>query len=222
MNGRRYLDDVLVQLRKYKAMAEKAMAQVDDAALFRRLDPEANSIALVAKHMAGNMRSRWTDFLETDGEKPWRGRDLEFEDEAGEDRASLARRWEEGWKLCLDAIGALAPEDLERTVQIRGEAHTVVEAIQRQLTHYAHHVGQIVLLAKHFAGPSWQSLSIPRGRSRDFEVAKDGSAYGLEVAQAADGLPIARASGTMPVLTNDQVRETLEKVRERRDTDREP
>ena len=177
MDGRHYLDDVLLQLRKYKAMGVAAIGQVDDAALFRRLDPESNSIALVVKHMAGNMRSRWTDFLESDGEKPWRGRDLEFEDEAGETRASILVRWQEGWATCLGAIGALAPGDLERKVAIRGEPHTVVEAIQRQLTHYAHHLGQIVFLAKHFAGPAWRSLSIPRGRSRDFDVAKDGTAY---------------------------------------------
>ncbi len=177
MDVRHYLDDVLLQLRKYKAMGEAAMAQIDDAALFRRLDPEANSIALVVKHMAGNMRSRWTDFLTSDGEKPWRGRDNEFEDEAGETRDSVLERWEQGWAACLDAIAPLTPDDLERKVAIRGEPHTVVEAIQRQLTHYAYHIGQIVFLAKHFAGPAWRSLSIPRGRSRDFDVAKDGSSY---------------------------------------------
>jgi hypothetical protein len=177
MDGKHYLDDVLLQLRKYKAMAETAMGQVDDGALFRRLDPESNSIALIAKHMAGNMRSRWTDFLTSDGEKPWRGRDMEFEDEMEETRASLLARWEEGWTLCLGAIGALTPDDLERSVTIRGEPHTVVEAIQRQLAHYAHHVGQIVFLAKHLAGPGWRTLSIPRGRSREFDVAKDGAAY---------------------------------------------
>ncbi|MGH9360280.1 MAG: DUF1572 family protein, partial [Thermoanaerobaculia bacterium] len=174
---RHYLDDVLLQLRKYQALGEAAMAQVDDAALLRRLDPESNSIALLVKHMAGNMRSRWTDFLESDGEKPWRGRDLEFEDEGGETRARVVERWTQGWATCLAAIGALGPDDLARTVAIRGEPHTVVEAIQRQLTHYAYHVGQIVFLAKHFAGPSWRSLSIPRGRSADFEVAKDGASY---------------------------------------------
>jgi hypothetical protein len=177
VDERHYLDDVLLQLRKYKAMGEAAIEQVDDAALFRRLDPEANSIALVVKHMAGNMRSRWADFLTSDGEKPWRGRDLEFEDEAGETRDTVRERWERGWAACLDAIAALGPGDLERTVAIRGEPHTVLEAIQRQLTHYAYHVGQIVFLAKHFAGPRWRSLSIPRGRSRDFDVAKDGTSY---------------------------------------------
>lgn len=177
MDGRRYLEDVGGQLRKHKAMGERAIAQVDDAALFRRLDPESNSIALIVKHLAGNMRSRWTDFLESDGEKPWRGRDAEFEDEPGETRAAVLGRWEEGWRLCLGAIDALAPDDLERTVTIRGEPHTVLQAVQRQLTHYAAHVGQIVFLAKHLAGPAWRSLSIPRGRSRDFEVRKDGSSY---------------------------------------------
>jgi hypothetical protein len=173
----RYLEDVVRQLRKYRALGEAAIAQVDDAALFRRLDPESNSIALVVKHLAGNMRSRWTDFLASDGEKPWRGRDSEFEDQPGESRATVLRRWREGWEACLESIGALAADDLGRTVTIRGEPHTVLEAIQRQLTHYAYHVGQIAFLAKHFAGPAWRSLSIPRGGSRDFEVAKDGSSY---------------------------------------------
>lgn len=177
MDGRHYLDDVLRQLRKYKAMGEAAMAQVDDAALFRRLDPEANSIALVVKHMAGNMRSRWTDFLTSDGEKPWRGRDAEFEEEGGETREAVIAWWRQGWETCLGAIEPLTTDDLARSVAIRGEPHTVVEAIQRQLTHYAYHLGQIVFLAKHFAGPAWRSLSIPRGRSKDFEVAKDGASY---------------------------------------------
>ena len=172
-----YLDDVLRQLRKYKQLAERALAQISREELFRALDPEGNSIALVMKHMAGNMRSRWTDFLTTDGEKPDRHRDTEFELEPGDSREAIFARWEAGWEVLFAAIEPLGPADLERTVAIRGEPHSVLQAIQRQLTHYAYHVGQIVLLAKHFAGPRWRSLSIPKGKSGEFEVAKDGAVY---------------------------------------------
>jgi hypothetical protein len=177
MIERHYLDDCLLQLRKIKGHAEKALGQVDDAQLFAVLDPEANSIALLMKHLAGNMRSRWTDFLTSDGEKPDRDRDSEFVHGPGDSRASLVALWEDGWYRTLKAVASLKPEDLGRTVHIRGEAHTVLEAINRQLTHYAAHVGQIVLLAKHLAGPRWQSLSIPRGRSRDVDVSRSGQAY---------------------------------------------
>ena len=166
--GRHYLDDVQLQFAKLKAQAEKALAQVDDESFFALLDPEANSVALLVKHLAGNMRSRWTDFLSSDGEKPGRDRDQEFLVAGGEDRASLMAAWEDGWRVTLDAVASLSPKDLQRTVRIRGEAHTVVEAIDRQFAHYAAHVGQIVLLAKHYAGPSWRTLSIPRGQSRAF------------------------------------------------------
>jgi hypothetical protein len=157
-----YLDESLVQLRKLKAQAEKAIAQVDDGQLFALLDPDGNSIAIIMKHVAGNMRSRWTNFLESDGEKADRDRDSEFEAAADDTRAGLMARWEDGWGRTLTAISALAPNDLKRTVTIRGEPHTVVQAINRQLSHYSAHVGQIVLLAKHFAGPTWQTLSIPK------------------------------------------------------------
>jgi uncharacterized damage-inducible protein DinB len=177
MMERPYLEDALRQLRKYKEMAEKAVTQISDAQFLDLLDPEANSIALVMKHMAGNMRSRWTDFLTTDGEKPDRERDREFILEKGETRERIMARWEEAWSLTFAAIEPLEPEDLTRTVTIRGEPHTVLEAIQRQLTHYSYHVGQIVLLAKHHAGSEWRSLSIPRGRSQDFDVSKDGAVY---------------------------------------------
>ncbi len=177
MLAEHYLKDVSLQLRKYRELAEKALAQVADADFFAVLDSEANSIALIIKHMAGNMRSRWTDFLTSDGEKPDRERDREFILEEGDRREALMARWEEGWELTLAAIEGLRPEDLQRTVTIRGEPHTVLEAINRQLTHYAYHVGQIVLLAKHAAGERWQSLSIPRGRSRDFEVDRRGQVY---------------------------------------------
>jgi hypothetical protein len=157
-----YLDDCAVQLRKLKAQAEKAIAQVSDEQLFATVDPESNSIALIMKHMAGNMRSRWTDFLTTDGEKPDRNRDAEFEPDAGETRSALMARWEDGWERFSTAIASLQPDDLAKLVRIRGEPQTVLQAIGRQMTHYASHVGQIVLLAKHCAGPHWKTLSIPR------------------------------------------------------------
>ena len=174
---KQFLEDAGLQLRKYKGLADGAVAQVAEADLFRSVDAESNSIAIVMKHVAGNMKSRWTDFLTTDGEKPDRDRDTEFETEPGDTRASVAARWEEGWRLLFSAIEGLAPSDLSRTVAIRGEPHTVLQAIQRQLTHYAYHVGQVVFLARHFAGPRWRSLSIPKGRSKDFDVARDGRPY---------------------------------------------
>ncbi|HUL75476.1 MAG TPA: DUF1572 family protein [Vicinamibacterales bacterium] len=180
MIGQHYLEDVLTQLRKLKSQADKAIAQVSDAQLLATIDPEANSIAILMKHMAGNMRSRWTDFLTSDGEKPDRDRDREFEAEAADSRAAVVTRWEQGWRVTLDTIGALTPADLEKTIRLRGEVYTVLEAINRQLTHYAAHVGQIVLLAKHLTGPAWQTLSIPRGQSKTFDVAKSGVLYRLE------------------------------------------
>jgi hypothetical protein len=174
-----YLDDTLLQLRKLKDLADKAIAQIDHDSLFAVLDPEANSIALIMKHVAGNMRSRWTDFLTSDGEKPDRHRDREFEREPGDTRATIMSSWEDGWRRVFQAVSSLTPEDLGKTVTIRGEAHSIVEALDRQLTHYAAHVGQIVLLAKHYAGAGWQSLSIPRGKSKEFDVSKRGAAYGL-------------------------------------------
>jgi hypothetical protein len=159
-----YLDDCVLQLRKLKAQAEKAVSQVDDARFFDLIDPDANSIALIMKHVAGNMRSRWTDFLTTDGEKPDRDRDTEFEIVSGDTRESILARWEDGWGRMLDALTSLRAEDLGKTVTIRGEPHTVVQAINRQFSHYSAHVGQIVLLAKHFAGPRWQTLSMPKRR----------------------------------------------------------
>jgi hypothetical protein len=159
---RHYLDDCVSQLRGLKAQADKAMAQVDDAQFFALLDADANSIAMIVKHVAGNMRSRWTDFLTTDGEKPDRHRDTEFERETADTRDVILARWEAGWDLLLKTVTSLQPEDLERSVTIRGEPHTVVQAIARQMSHYASHVGQIVLLAKHYAGPGWKTLSIPK------------------------------------------------------------
>jgi hypothetical protein len=162
-----YIADALAVFRQYKRLAERAMEQVSDDHLFTVLDPEANSIAIVVKHMTGNMRSRWTDFLTTDGEKPDRNRDSEFIDPPATRQALLAE-WEDGWTRVFSAIESLTDADLPRTVTIRGEAHSVMQAINRQLAHYPHHVGQIVLLAKHFACDHWQSLSVPRNKSAEF------------------------------------------------------
>ena len=180
MIEKHFLDDTLLQLRKLKAQAERACAQIDDEGFFAPLGTDENSIAVIMKHCAGNMRSRWTDFLTTDGEKPDRNRDTEFELDPAETRDSILALWEDGWSRVFGAIQPLRPEDLMRTVTIRGEAHTVLEAIQRQVSHYAAHVGQIVLLAKHYAGASWKTLSIPRGKSREFDVAKSGAPYGVK------------------------------------------
>jgi hypothetical protein len=165
-----YLEEALRSLRGHKRLAEGAMAQVTDEEFFRQLDPEANSIAILVKHMAGNMRSRFTDFLTTDGEKPDRNRDQEFLLDAGTTRAEVMRWWEEGWARVFEAIQPLRPEDLARTVSIRGDAHSVLMAIHRQVAHYAYHVGQIVLLAKHMRGVEWKSLSVPRGKSEEFNA----------------------------------------------------
>ena len=161
-----YLDDVTAQYRQHKQLAERAIAQVgNDADLFVVLGSEDNSIAMIIKHMAGNLRSRWTDFLTTDGDKPDRRRDLEFEHEAGETRASLLARWAVGWRAVFDTVEKLKPEDLSRTVHLRSEPLIVVQAINRNLTHTAYHVGQLVLLAKHFVGDDWRTLSVPRNRT---------------------------------------------------------
>jgi uncharacterized damage-inducible protein DinB len=162
-----YLEDSLSLFRYYKNLSERAMAQVSDEQLFAVLDDEMNSIAVIVKHMAGNMRSRWTDFLTSDGEKPTRDRDREFVDPP-QTRESLLRIWDEGWELVFTALEPLTDADLGRTVTIRGEAHSVMQAMNRQLTHYAYHAGQIVLLAKHLNHSGWKALTIPRNRSADF------------------------------------------------------
>jgi hypothetical protein len=162
-----YLKDVLPLLRHYKGLAERAIAQVDDNRLTATLDGEMNSIAVIVKHLAGNMRSRWTDFLTSDGEKPDRNRDSEFE-EPPATRADLLAIWQAGWACMFAALEPLTEEDLARTVTIRGEAHSVLQAINRQLAHYPYHIGQIVLLAKHFQSHGWRSLSVPRGQSSEF------------------------------------------------------
>jgi len=162
-----YLEDTLTLFRYYKKMTEDAMAQATDEELTTVLDGEMNSIAQIVKHMAGNMRSRWTDFLTTDGEKPDRNRDSEFV-EPPATRAELRAVWEAGWGIVFAALEPLTDADLVRSVQIRGEAHSVMQAVNRQLAHYAYHCGQIVMLAKHFRGAQWKSLTVPKNRSADF------------------------------------------------------
>lgn len=162
-----YLEDSRTLFQYYKKLGEGAMAQLSDEQLFATLDAEMNSVAVIVKHMAGNMRSRWTDFLTTDGEKPDRNRDTEFEDPPAT-RTELTALWEKGWAILFDALKPLTDSDLARTVMIRGEAHSVLMAINRQLGHYAYHVGQIALLAKHFKGAEWKSLSVPKGKSAAF------------------------------------------------------
>src|SRR5882724_1809080 len=162
-----YLKDALALFGYYKKLGERAMEQVSDQQLFEVMDEEMNSIAILVKHMCGNMRSRWTDFLTTDGEKPSRHRDTEFETPP-KTRAELMAQWEAGWKHVFDALAALSESDLGRPVVIRTETHSVMQAINRGLGHYAYHTGQIVYLAKYFAGANWQALTIPRGKSAEF------------------------------------------------------
>jgi hypothetical protein len=166
-----YLDEAHRQMRGHKRLAEGAMAQLKDDELFIALDAESNSIAVIVKHMAGNMRSRFTDFLTSDGEKPDRYRDREFGLNSTTTRADLTKWWEQGWALVFAAIEALKPEDVMRTVTIRSEPHTVLQAINRQIAHYAYHTGQIVFLAKHIRSSKWKTLSIPRGKSEDYKAA---------------------------------------------------
>ncbi len=165
-----YIKDSIDLFRYYKNLAERAMAQCPDAALFTTLDAESNSIAVIVKHMSGNMRSRWSDFLTSDGEKPDRNRDTEFE-EPPKTRAELLELWEPGWKYVFDALQPLTDADIGRTVTIRNEPHSVMQAINRQVAHYSHHIGQILFLAKHLTFTStgkWRSLSVPRGQSKQF------------------------------------------------------
>jgi hypothetical protein len=162
-----YLQDSLAVLRQYKKLAENAIAQVSDDQLSAALDPEMNSIALLVKHLSGNMRSRWTNFLTTDGEKPDRNRDSEFV-EPPATRQELMTVWENGWARVFDALTPLTDADLSRTVTIRGEPHSVMQAINRQLAHYASHCGQIIFLAKHLQHEHWKSLSVARNKSADF------------------------------------------------------
>ncbi len=170
MNATLWLEEIKDQYRQQKKMCERAAAQVSDEDFFVVLGRNPLSIAILMKHLGGNLRSRWRDFLTTDGEKPDRDRESEFSVE-GETRASIEESWQAGWRIALDAIDDLRPEDLERTVTIRGEPHTVVQALQRGLAHAAYHTGQVVLLARHVAGEAWQTLSIAPGKSGEFNAA---------------------------------------------------
>src|SRR5271170_3022776 len=162
-----YLADAITLLRYYKTLGDRAMAQVPDDGLTVTLDAESNSIAIIVKHLAGNMRSRFTDFLTRDGEKPDRNRDAEFE-APPETREEILALWEAGWKIVFNALAPLKEVDLARSVNIRGEPHSVMQAVNRQIAHYAYHVGQMVFLAKHLASDRWRTLSVPRGKSADF------------------------------------------------------
>jgi len=162
-----YLRDSLSLFRYYKGLTERAMEQVSDEQLVAALDGEMNSIAIIVKHMVGNMRSRWIDFLNSDGEKADRKRDTEFENPPAT-RAALMKLWEEGWKCVFTALEPLSDADMNRTVEIRGEPHSIMQAINRQITHYAYHCGQIVFLAKHLQSTQWKALTVPRGRSEEF------------------------------------------------------
>jgi hypothetical protein len=166
-----YLEEARRQMRGNKRLAEGAIAQLTDDELFVTLDPESNSVATLVKHLAGNMRSRFTDFLTSDGEKPDRFRDREFELTSSTTRADVMKSWDEGWAQLFATLESLEPEDVMRTVTIRGEPHTVLQAINRQLAHYAGHIGQIIFLAKHLKSNQWKTLSIPRGKSEEFKVA---------------------------------------------------
>ena len=164
-----YLEDSIHLLRHYKKLAERAISQATEQQLYQLLDPDANCIAVVMQHMAGNMKSRWTNFLSEDGEKPWRDRDREFEQPPAT-REALSQLWEEGWDCVFHALESLTDADLSRTVPIRGESHSVMQAINRQIAHYAYHCGQIVLLAKHFQYAHWTSLTVPKGKSEEFNA----------------------------------------------------
>ena len=166
--GAHFLEDALKSFRDYKKLAERAFQQIAEADVFRTIDDESNSIAVNMKHMAGNMLSRWTDFLTSDGEKPNRERDMEFVMLPETTKADMVAYWEKGWQCVFEAVEPLSADDLMRIVKIRGQDHTVVQAINRQIAHYAYHVGQIVYLAKHFKSSDWQTLSVPKNKSAEF------------------------------------------------------
>ncbi len=166
-----YLDSVKKQFEYYKLLAEKAMAQVPDEALFWQYNEASNSIAIIVNHLSGNMLSRWTDFLTTDGEKDWRNRDGEFENEMNT-REALMHKWNAGWKCFQDALNALTDDDLGKTIYIRNMGQTVTDAINRQLAHYPYHIGQMVFIGKMVSGENWKSLSIPKGNSKTYNAEK--------------------------------------------------
>jgi len=166
--GALYLDEIFRGLRGHKRLADDAIAQLTDEQFFAQPDAESNSVAVIVKHLAGNFRSRFTDFLTTDGEKPDRNRDQEFVTTDDTTREQLLRWWEQNWQLVFDTVNSLEPEDLERTVTIRGQPHSVLQALNRASGHTAYHVGQITFLAKHWKGAEWKSLSVPKGQSEQF------------------------------------------------------
>lgn len=168
--GATVLEDTLLTFQRARELAERALAQVSDDDFFRTIDAESNSIAVLVKHIGGNLRSRWTDFLTSDGEKPTRDRDSEFVVDVRAERAAITSLWDAGWRALSDSFAQLRPGDLTATVTIRGEAMTAVAAIHRGLAHISQHVGQIVLLAKHYRSAEWQTLSIPRGQSRTWQA----------------------------------------------------
>ncbi|MBK8967020.1 MAG: DUF1572 domain-containing protein [Saprospiraceae bacterium] len=166
-----YLESVKKQFKYYKLLGDKTFAQLADDKLFWQYNDDSNSIATIVKHIWGNMLSRWTDFLTTDGEKTWRDRDAEFENDINS-RQELLEKWEAGWNCVFNALEPLAANDLNRTIYIRNQEHTVIDAISRQLAHYAYHIGQIVYLGKMLAEKNWTSLTIPKGQSDAFNAEK--------------------------------------------------
>jgi uncharacterized damage-inducible protein DinB len=168
--GTRYLDEVFRSLRGHKRLADDAIAQLSDEQFFAVIDAESNSVAIIVKHMAGNMRSRFSDFLTTDGEKPDRNRDREFLMHNDAKRQEVLSAWERNWQLVFETINSLHPDDLDRTVTIRSEPHSVLQAMNRAVTHLAYHAGQIAFLAKHWKGAEWKSLSVPKGQSEQFNA----------------------------------------------------
>jgi hypothetical protein len=164
-----YIKDSTSLFRYYKKLGENAIAQCPDSGLVAQIDPESNSIGVIVKHFSGNMRSRWTEFLTSDGEKPNRNRDAEFEDPP-KNRAEILDLWDGGWKCVFTALEALSDADLTKTVTIRGEEHSVMQAINRQVAHYSYHIGQIVFLAKHFAGANWKPITVPKSKSQEFNA----------------------------------------------------
>jgi len=170
METTNYVEIALQELTRLKRLADDAIRQVDSGQFFTALDAESNSIAVIVKHIAGNLRSRWTNFLDSDGEKPDRNRDSEFELTEQETKDTILNRWEANWQLVFDKMNSLKPEDLQRTITIRREPYSVIAALNRQLSHNAYHVGQIVFLAKHLVGSEWRTLSVPRNKSADFNA----------------------------------------------------
>lgn len=167
----KYLKSVLKQFEYYKLLGEKTFAQLSEYELFWQFNDESNSIAVTVNHLWGNMKSRWTDFLTTDGEKEWRNRDLEFESVI-KSRAEMIEKWEDGWSCLFDALHSINNENFDSKIVIRNQSHSIPEAINRQMMHYAYHIGQIVYIGRMIKGKKWQSLSIPKGKSKDFNAEK--------------------------------------------------